>query len=175
MSGPGKGHPETIVLNPGTGALPFAQNLSTGYEVQRQLETLYRQIQAGGGGLNLWNKGFWVEKFAYDPNGNVINKKNGWGEITYQYNESNQLIQAGNRTYQYDLNGNLSREELGSYYVNYEYNPENRLIRAVNNSPLIYPDRDFNGETRYGYDALATDSCWRPRLWTNRTNLLRLA
>ncbi len=94
------------------------------------LESLYRQIQQRGGGLNFWGKGYWGEKFTYDPNGNVINKKNGWGEINCTYNASNQLLQAGNRSYQYDSNGNLLREELGASYADYEYSPENRIIAA---------------------------------------------
>ncbi len=101
-----------------------------------------------------WGKWFWKEEFTYDPNGNVINKKNGWGEINYTYNESNQLLQAGNRSYQYSLNGNLIREELGASYADYEYSPENRIITARNNSPKIYPDWCFVGEINYAYDAL---------------------
>ena len=124
------------------------------YEDQDKLESLYRQIQPWGGGLNFWSRWFWKEEFTYDPNGNVINKKNGWGEINYQYNQSNQLLQAGNRTYQYDLNGNLLREELGASYAEYEYSLENRLITARNNSAKIYPERDFVGEINYAYDAL---------------------
>ena len=124
------------------------------YEEQNKLESLYRQIQQRGGGLNFWGKWFWKEEFTYDPNGNVINKKNGWGEINYTYNESNQLLQAGNRNYQYDLNGNLLREELGASYAEYKYSPENRIITARNNSPKIYPDWCFVGEINYAYDAL---------------------
>ena len=124
------------------------------YEEQNKLESLYRQIQQRGGGLNFWGKWFWKEEFTYDPNGNVINKKNGWGEINYTYNESNQLLQAGNRSYQYDLNGNLLREELGASYAEYKYSPENRIITARNNSPKIYPDWCFVGEINYAYDAL---------------------
>ena len=102
--------------------------------------------------LNL-NKGFWGESFTYDPNGNITKKQNGWGEINYQYNQANQLLQAGNRKYQYDPNGNLVKEALGNSYIDYQYNYENRLVKA-NNKFKYLPDQKFVGEVSYGYDAL---------------------
>ncbi|MBA2134094.1 RHS repeat-associated core domain-containing protein [Capillibacterium thermochitinicola] len=150
----GKGKKDDCYLNPGPNGLPFINHLMLDYEDQNKLSNLYRQLQPWGIGLNLWGKGYWKEQFTYDPNGNVISKKNGWGEINYNYDVNNQLLQAGNRTYQYDLNGNLIREELGAFYVEYEYSPENRLVTARNNSPFIYLDRSFVGEINYAYDAL---------------------
>jgi RHS repeat-associated protein len=154
LSGAGKEQAEELFVTPGVGGLPFVSNLTVEYEDQNKLESLYRQIQPWGRGLNFWCRWFWKEEFTYDHNGNVINKKNGWGEINYTYNESNQLLQAGNRSYQYDLNGNLLREELGASYAEYEYSPENRIITARNNAPQIYPDGGFLGEINYAYDAL---------------------
>ncbi|WP_408956496.1 RHS repeat domain-containing protein [Natroniella sp. ANB-PHB2] len=147
---------DELILSQDEGDLPFLGNLSFDYQERNQIEDLYQEISDGGGRSNLRNQGFWREKFEYDPSGNVVSKQNGWGQINYEYNESNQLTQAGNRSYQYDKNGNLIREDLDGLYAQYEYNYENRLTSVKNNRvPHFHGGgTPFFGEIEYQYDAL---------------------
>ena len=116
---------------------------------------MYREIGRNNYGIELWGDNYWVEEFSYDPAGNVTAKRNGWGEINYQYNGANQLTEAGNRTFTYDVNGNLTKERLNNYQTNYLYNYDNRLVKVINNQlSHSYQGIPFRGKVSYGYDAL---------------------
>ncbi len=153
-------------LNPGgngkgnkkyNAAQPLSVDLNLPYEIRNRVEELHRNIRQDGGWLDFYGEGFYTEEFSYDPAGNVTQKINGWGNVDYQYNPANQLLQAGNRSYEYDLNGNLVKEELNGDYAEYSYNYENRLIKAANlskNQHLFGGSKPFGGEVAYAYDAL---------------------
>ncbi|WP_408956500.1 RHS repeat-associated core domain-containing protein [Natroniella sp. ANB-PHB2] len=145
---------QDLILSQAENATSFVDDLNLDYEDRNEIKDLQQEI--GGANLNLSNQGFWREKFEYDPSGNVVSKQNGWGQINYEYNENNQLTQAGNRSYQYDKNGNLIREDLDGLYAQYEYNYENRLTSVKNNRvPHFHGGgTPFFGEIEYQYDAL---------------------
>ena len=148
----------TLSLDRGENALPFVTELNVSMDQEDKIDSLYDKIDKGGdSSIDPMNSGYWTEEFTYDPSGNVVAKQNGWGQITYAYNQSNQLVQAGERKYSYDANGNLVKEQLGDLSAEYEYNYKNRLVRARNNSnyPHFFNSgRPFKGEVRYKYDAL---------------------
>ncbi|HCM27514.1 MAG: hypothetical protein A2Z99_02300 [Treponema sp. GWB1_62_6] len=52
----------------------------------------------------------WSESFAYDSRNNRTEKTNGWGTISYAFDEENRLLSAGKRTYDWDANGNMIEE-----------------------------------------------------------------
>lgn len=68
----------------------------------------------------------WTESFSYDTKGNIANKTNGWGDISYTYNAENQLVKAGMREYSFDANGNMTAEWTGDLTASYAYDAENR-------------------------------------------------
>ncbi|HHU92038.1 MAG TPA: RHS repeat protein, partial [Halanaerobiaceae bacterium] len=113
------------------------------YDYRNELDVLHREIRESGRPLDLYNNGYYIEEYRYDPAGNVIMEGNAWGTINFEYNAANQLIRAGKRTYSYDANGNLIKEGYGGDYVEYNYNYENRLIKASN---LSRNDKLFGGE-----------------------------
>ncbi|MGE5604463.1 MAG: RHS repeat-associated core domain-containing protein [Bacteroidota bacterium] len=151
-NGKHKGQKE-VEVRCGQNNLPFVSGLSLEYQNRNRIEEMYRKVKRDPGFLDL-NKGFWKEEYSYDPNGNITQKRNGWGEINYQYNQVNQLMQAGNRMYQYDPNGNLTKEILGGSFIDYQYNYENRLVKATNRFKHWMFDQQFVGEVSYSYDAL---------------------
>jgi len=132
---------------------PFVNRLDLDYQNREKIEDLHHKIREGHSRLDLW-KGFWKEEYDYDPNGNITQKRNGWGEIDYQYNPANQLTQVGNRTYQYDQNGNLTKEVLGKSFIDYQYNFENRLIKASDQLKHPLNCWKLSNDVSYGYDAL---------------------
>ena len=127
------------------------------YDYRNELDVLHREIRESGRPLDLYNNGYYIEEYRYDPAGNVIMEGNAWGTINFEYNAANQLIRAGNRTYSYDANGNLIKEGYGGDYVEYSYNYENRLIKASNlsrNDKLFGGEHPFTGTITFAYDAL---------------------
>lgn len=147
----------SLTLSRGMNALPLPDTLGLNHEEYQELDQLFNQIKMPNyGTFNPQGQSYWTEKFNYDANGNVISKQNGWGEIGYQYNQNNQLVQAGNRTYAYDPNGNLINEGMGSFSAEYVYNYENRLIKAINMKYANFynGDQSFFGEISFAYDAL---------------------
>src|SRR5713226_5034419 len=71
-----------------------------------------------------------LETFNYDPVGNRTNSnQNGLST----FNQSNQLLEDANFTYQYDNNGNMTRRtaKVGGAVTQYEYDAENKLVRVV--------------------------------------------
>lgn len=83
-------------------------------------------------------------RYEYDEVGNRI-KQEIDGVITdYQYNESHQLLQAGEDTFIYDANGNVMERTTEHGKVKYEYTTDNRL------KGVYYPDET---EVEYEYDA----------------------
>ena len=131
--------------------LPAANSLDLGNQAT-DLAGLYRKISGRKFNFDMTTR-FWAEEFTYDSNGNVQLKRNGWGEISYQYNAANQLTQVGKRFYQYDRNGNLIREALGDGFADYRYNYENRLVNVNNRFRDLLSDQSFIGEVNYQYDA----------------------
>ena len=133
----------------------YIKTLDLSHEDGAALNKLYGRIGEYLRYLNFRDLRFWGEEFDYDPNGNITAKRNGWGEITYQYNRSNQLTQAGFRIYEYDPNGNLNKEIFGGSVKNYEYNQENRLVRIENGIKMPFKDQICIGrQIEYHYDAL---------------------
>ncbi|MEJ6950983.1 RHS repeat-associated core domain-containing protein [Natronospora cellulosivora (SeqCode)] len=127
------------------------------YQLRSEVENLHRDIRESGKSLDLYSNGYYIEEYNYDPAGNMIQEVNAWGSIDYQYNEANQLIQAGNREFHYDANGNLLREGYDGNYAEYQYNYENRLTKVSNlsnNHKLFAGEHPFTGTIEYSYDAL---------------------
>lgn len=127
------------------------------YDFRNEIEELHQEIRENGRPLDLYNNGYYIEEYRYDPAGNVIMEGNAWGTIDFEYNAANQLIEAGERTYSYDDNGNLVKEGYKGDYVEYSYNHENRLIMASNlsrNNKLFGGEHPFTGRIEFTYDAL---------------------
>ncbi len=67
------------------------------------------------------------EAYSYDPTGNRLTAAET-GESLWQYDDSNQLRQAGlQRTYGYDANGSMNTRTLNGDTHSFNYNLENRL------------------------------------------------
>ncbi|MCF7914945.1 MAG: hypothetical protein K9L66_07265, partial [Spirochaetaceae bacterium] len=98
----------------------------------------------------------WTEKFSYDQRGNITEKSNGWGEISYLYNAENRLLQAGEREYTWDANGNMTGESLGVLSASYTYDGENRLIElsSTHRGFIARPGSPLEMGILYSYDAL---------------------
>lgn len=126
------------------------------YDYRNKLDGLHWKIRESGRPLDLYNNGYYIEEYQYDPCGNVVMEGNAWGTIDFAYNTANQLLQTGERTYSYDANGNLVKEGYKGDYVEYSYNYENRLISASNlsqNDKLFGGEHPFTGTITYTYDA----------------------
>ena len=76
-------------------------------------------------------------QYAYDLNGNRIQKIDGLDTINYTYNANDQLITEtsganGTTAYEYDVNGSLtSKRNTGKFSYTYEYDLRNRLSCAT--------------------------------------------
>ncbi|MFW6016618.1 MAG: RHS repeat domain-containing protein, partial [bacterium] len=127
------------------------------YQYRNQIKDLHKEIKENVRQLKMYNNGYYIEEYKYDPAGNVVQEGNAWGTIDYQYNAANQLTKAGARTFEYDKNGNLIKDGYDGNYANYQYNYENRLIKASNsskNNKLFGGEHPFKGTIEYNYDAL---------------------
>ncbi len=82
--------------------------------------------------------------YTYDKVGNRLTMTDDQGTTDYQYNDANQLIQAGDTTYSYDQNGNLVSKIEGGQETKYIYNDANQLIEVQ------LADGTY---VKYGYDA----------------------
>lgn len=83
--------------------------------------------------------------YVYDPVGNRLSQTDDWQTVEYQYNEANQMLQAGTAQFSYDENGNRVERSDSGEVAYYSYNFDNLMSQV--DSP--------NGEaTAYGYDAL---------------------
>lgn len=73
--------------------------------------------------------------YAYDSNSNRISMDKDGVVTTYEYNELNQLVKAGDITYTWDNAGNLvSQSQNGTLVATYTYDSHNRMVTAsVNN------------------------------------------
>lgn len=88
------------------------------------------------------------EKYAYDSNGNLVEKKIGSETFRYEYDSANQLLSMtspeGRREYVYDGAGRLVAEKLnGKLDLEYRYGYLDKVIEVLH-----------NGETvKFSYDA----------------------
>jgi RHS repeat-associated protein len=98
----------------------------------------------------------WTESFSYDTKGNIANKTNGWGDISYSYNAENQLVKAGEREYSFDNNGNMTAEWTGDLTASYAYDKENRLTEVTTNHQgfIGTPGNLMDMGILYSYDSL---------------------
>ena len=98
----------------------------------------------------------WTENFTYDTKGNLTNKTNGWGDISYSYNAENQLVKAGQREYSFDNNGNMTGEWTGELTASYAYDMENRLLEVTTNHQgfIGTPGSLMDMGILYSYDSL---------------------
>ena len=94
------------------------------------------------------------EEFTYDPAGNRMTQQtvisNEVRNLSYTHNDNNEILSAGNVTFEFDSNGNMVKKVDGANTFEYVYNLENRLSEVK-----------LNGHTlaTYGYDPFGR------RLW----------
>jgi len=126
--------------------------------------------------------------YAYDPAGQLIQEKGPAGKAhyqysaggnrktvvrgdqsaTYQYEQGDRLVQAGDDRLSYDADGNLIERVGPAGTTRYQYNAENRLIRVIGAD---------GKEVSFGYGPMG-DRIWRQdtqgRTWfvTDSMNLL---
>lgn len=98
---------------------------------------------------------FSPESYSYDLCGNLVSKKNSYGEILYGYDAENHLkyITVNGQIvvdFQQDKNGNLISETYKNKKVVYSYTPENRMIfcHEIDTEELTSTSKSF------AYDAL---------------------
>jgi large repetitive protein len=82
------------------------------------------------------------ESYTYDAAGNRLTSADISGQ--WQYNDADQLLEAGSSQYEYDLNGNLTRRSVNGEVQILHYDFDNRLaeIRREDNTLVA----------EYGYD-----------------------
>ena len=105
--------------------------------------------------------------YAYDGNGNCIQKSGAPYQNTYAYDRMNRLLEAVQdgkpEKYTYDLAGNRLRKESGQKTEIYEYNAKNQLTGIQSGEKTIQYRYDPQGnlleelgrtwKKRYAYDA----------------------
>ncbi len=91
-----------------------------------------------------YSDGFF-EIFSYDGAGNRLSKTNPQGRITYEYDQENRLIKAGDVICTYDLAGNLTEKSSPRHKSIYRYDFENRLIFYSDESHQVTFEYDGNG------------------------------
>ena len=155
-------------LIPSPGGTTFRPYRNIGLSERPALETAYSQVFGVRRTTPEMVDYTWREEFSYDGVGSRIEKRNGWGAISYTYSAENRLTQAGARQYDYDNNGNLTEETSGGGRKRYFYNSLNRVRRAeVNEGMARILEYEYDGlgrrighsdslwgETRYGYEGL---------------------
>jgi len=116
-----------------------------GYDVDGQLiSELWKNIATG--------EILYQQSFAYDPAGNRTYIQNSlWGNISYQYDQANRLLQAGDISYTWDANGNQLQKITPQGTWSYVYDYENRLLK------VIHPD---GGMTEFAYAGAGYDRVW---------------
>jgi YD repeat-containing protein len=92
----------------------------------------------------------WRESYAYDGNGNRIEKTTPWGTIVYTYDAENRLVTKGDIRYTWDKDGNLLSEAGMRRRAAYRYNGANRMVY----SEILRHDGRSRVGSVYGYDAL---------------------
>jgi len=89
---------------------------------------------------------------TFDPAGNRTYMQNSlWGNISYQYDQANRLLQAGDISYTWDANGNQLQKITPQGSWSYVYDYENRLVK------VIHPD---GGMTEFAYAGAGYDRVW---------------
>ena len=105
--------------------------------------------------------------YAYDGNGNCIQKSGAPYQNTYAYDRMNRLLEAvqdgKTEKYTYDLAGNRLKKESGRKTEIYEYNAKNQLTGIQSEEKTIQYRYDLQGnlleelgrtwKKRYAYDA----------------------
>jgi RHS repeat-associated protein len=76
------------------------------------------------------------EKYSFDGTGNRKQHIKGSETTNYTYNSSNQLQDAGVKTFEFDLNGNTVAR-TGEYQQHYKWDGENRMIQINFNSGKV--------------------------------------
>jgi RHS repeat-associated protein len=74
-----------------------------------------------------------------------------WRNISYQYDQANRLLQAGDISYTWDANGNQLQKITPQGSWSYVYDYENRLVK------VIHPD---GGMTEFAYAGAGYDRVW---------------
>ncbi len=155
-------------LIPAPGGTAFRPYRNIGLSQMPALEAAYSQVFGVRRTTPKMVDYTWREEFNYDDTGSRIEKRNGWGPVSYTYSAENRLTRAGARQYSYDGNGNLTEETSGGGRRRYFYNSLNRVRRAEMNEGMArILEYDYDGlgrrighsdslwgETRYGYEGL---------------------
>lgn len=143
----------------------YIQSLSIAYKYDRDKNMIsLTSINPEGGIINEF-------KYAYDNNGNQVEKAENGKTTTYAYDELNRLVEAGSPesgtgTFAYDAAGNRLSRTQGEEATTYVYDALNRLTQSTNNGIITAYSYDNNGnllsETMEGYVELLPAQCtWR--------------
>ena len=96
---------------------------------------------------DVFKEGQAVRQYTYDPFGNRCQRLEKGHEITYTYNQLNQLLSSTDgRSYCYDKRGNLTEcRQDGHLTHEYEFGALNRLERAFNYEKGLGASYQYNG------------------------------
>jgi RHS repeat-associated protein len=90
-------------------------------------------------------------QYTYGPGGNRVRREAGGKAVAYRQNAADQVLEAGDETFEYDRRGNMVERRGPSGTTHYFWDGENRLVR------VLKPD---GSEVQYGYTA-AGSRAWR--------------
>ncbi|HLK66747.1 MAG TPA: malectin domain-containing carbohydrate-binding protein [Bryobacteraceae bacterium] len=86
--------------------------------------------------------------FTYDPAGNITTRTDNGVGITFQYNNLDQLLAVGTKTYTYDLRGNLASTTDASGVTTLTFDSANRLATVVLPVGAGSASYTYDGENR---------------------------
>ena len=142
-------------VTPKEGAFDFARQMNLPFETEMALKDAYSVISHNQNHDLDTDQWMWSESYSYDERNNITSKTNGWGVTDYTYNAGNQLVKAGNMTFEHDANGNMTKEILGNVTTDYSYTPLNRVTGITSSYPgFLSPDpKKRTTMVQYEYDA----------------------